>query len=310
MYWNFSELLIPAGGDARAFAEGRPLIAEIGFGNGEFLAFLARKRPEAAIVGFEVSQVCIAKAARRALALGLSNVRLALGDARYLLRLVLPAASIDEVWMNFPCPWPKKRHEGRRVGGPSFVRALARGIKPGGRFTLATDVEQFAHDTAESFDASCEFCTNGVIEDPEREHLTKYERKWREMGRTTYMVEALRRSGGRVMDDDMIEHEAPAQGPEPRSWEQTCEDLRAMKGDELHGRERTVVFLDSYISDDAALIMIVTSDEGFEQKFYVKASRSSRGGARGKIDSVGSPYRTPAVKAALRHLTERAGVRF
>ncbi|MDD4160488.1 MAG: tRNA (guanosine(46)-N7)-methyltransferase TrmB, partial [Synergistaceae bacterium] len=57
------------------------VFVEIGFGNGEFLEYLAGAYPETLIVGIEVSQWCAAKAARRVLSAGLDNVRIMHGDA-------------------------------------------------------------------------------------------------------------------------------------------------------------------------------------------------------------------------------------
>ena len=111
MYWAFQDVVVDGarhplplswvvpGGDGRLFVE-------IGFGNGEFLAHLGRAEPGATVVGIEVSQWCVTKAARRVQACGLTNVRLLWGDARHLIPLCFAPASLDRVILNFPCPWP------------------------------------------------------------------------------------------------------------------------------------------------------------------------------------------------------------
>ena len=140
MYWNFSGIV--AGPGEAGFGEnsGRILV-EIGFGNGEYLRHFAASRPDSLAVGIEVSQWCISKAARRVLASGLKNVRILCGDARHLLKYAFEPSSIGEIFMNFPCPWPKRRHAERRVARGEFASLLASRLSPGGTFTLATDVE-------------------------------------------------------------------------------------------------------------------------------------------------------------------------
>ena len=53
------------------------------------------------------------------------------------------------------------------------------------------------------------------------------------------------------------------------------------------------------------LILVITADDGFEQHFYLKVIPGSRGYKM--VDSVGHPYRTPAMRAALRHVLDRPG---
>jgi tRNA (guanine-N7-)-methyltransferase len=311
MYWNFSDILVTP--DAGKFStEDGAFVVEVGFGNGEFLEYLASKTPDATVVGFEVSQWCVAKAARRALAAGLRNVRIVWGDARFLLRRTFEPGTVRAVYMNFPCPWPKRRHADRRVAGDLFADALSACLAPGGRFALATDVEWYALAAEEIFRASGEFDSGGVTRNPAREYLTKYERKWQEMGRDTYLVEAAKMDDGmtrvKEADDDIAEDAIEAVCPS--SWDAARELLESLKGDEIEGPRYRVVFKDAFFSgNDAALILAISVDEGFEQHYYIKVVRAG-GKLRGKVDSVGHPYRTPGVRASLRHVMRRTGARF
>ena len=57
---------------------------------------------------------------------------------------------------------------------------------------------------------------------------------------------------------------------------------------------------ESFLSDEGiGLLLVITADEGFEQHFYLKLVQKPRGGVTLKVDSVGHPYRTPAMRAAL-----------
>lgn len=311
MFWNFSDILIRP--NEKIYPrQGEKILIEIGFGNGEFLEHLAGKFPNARVVGVEVSQWCVTKAARRALSSGLGNVGILWGDARFLLPRVFGKNSVDGVYMNFPCPWPKRRHTERRVTSPRFAGLMAHCLKRGGRFELATDVDWYAYETKEAFRTDGAFECGEVRKNPERDYLTKYERKWREMGRDTYMTVAEK-----IRDDDGMS-EATCGAENEDVMETACdatpgsirEALLSIKGTEVTGEAFKVMFREVFFAgDDAALIAVISVDEGFEQHYYLKIVRGN-GVLRGKVDSVGHPYRTPGVRASLRHVMKEAGVRF
>lgn len=327
MNWNFSHMIVGASTDRgsweRELASSRRTIVEVGFGNGEFTEHKARSEPESLVVGFEVSQWCLTKAARRMMASGAENARLSLGDARALLGLLFPPASIDVVYMNFPCPWPKNRHADRRVTGAKFASALSRALKPGGTFELATDVDWYAEETDKVFGARSDFKTFGVERDPEREYLTKYERKWRAMGRETFAVKAERLpDGGLVLndpknednniEDNNIEEDNNARpcAPTKATLAEAIDALRSLSGVELSGPDWVVVFKDLFVAENGvALLHVISSDEGFEQHYHIKLAESA-GALRGKLDPVGCPFRTPGVRASIRHVARSVGVKF
>ncbi len=114
------------------FGREAPLVVEIGFGNGEFLAEEAANHPEFDYVGFELSLTCIEKAGRKFHAAGLGNVRVVRLDGRFGLRELFADESVREVIVNFPCPWPKARHAERRLVNEGFARTLAAVLEPGG----------------------------------------------------------------------------------------------------------------------------------------------------------------------------------
>jgi tRNA (guanine-N7-)-methyltransferase len=76
--------------------------------------------------------------------LGLSNVRVFGADAREVLPRLMPEASLARVFIHFPDPWWKKRHEKRRLRGPGTFDPLARLLRPGGQLFIQTDVEDRA----------------------------------------------------------------------------------------------------------------------------------------------------------------------
>ncbi|RMF41237.1 MAG: tRNA (guanosine(46)-N7)-methyltransferase TrmB, partial [Alphaproteobacteria bacterium] len=87
---------------------------------------------------------------------GLSNVRIHFGDARDLLE-VLPPAAIDRAFLLYPDPWPKARHIKRRFVNPEGMDLLARTLKPGARFHLATDIADYAEHSIALMDRRRDF---------------------------------------------------------------------------------------------------------------------------------------------------------
>ncbi|WP_119301770.1 tRNA (guanosine(46)-N7)-methyltransferase TrmB [Dongia deserti] len=126
--------------DPRALFPHKPdqVWLEIGFGGGEHLAEQARAHPEAGLIGCEVFLNGIATLLSQVSSLGLSNVRVYPEDARDLLD-ALPDASLDRVFLLFPDPWPKRRHADRRFIQPANLDQLARLMKPGAEFRVASD---------------------------------------------------------------------------------------------------------------------------------------------------------------------------
>jgi tRNA (guanine-N7-)-methyltransferase len=111
---------------------------EIGFGGGEHLAEQARANRAVGLIGCEVFLNGIATLLAQVSAHALDNVRVYPEDARDLLD-ALPDASLDQVFLLFPDPWPKRRHADRRFIQTSNLDLLARLLKPGAEFRVASD---------------------------------------------------------------------------------------------------------------------------------------------------------------------------
>lgn len=128
---------------ARLFAVRQPLYLEIGFGNGATLAHLATMYPERNFLGIEVHRPGIGHLLLTLKQTGLNNVRLLRRDVVEVIE-VLPAACLDGVYIFFPDPWPKARHQKRRLIQPMFIDSLLRVMRSGACLHLATDCENYA----------------------------------------------------------------------------------------------------------------------------------------------------------------------
>ncbi|MGW0536887.1 tRNA (guanosine(46)-N7)-methyltransferase TrmB [Streptomyces sp. NPDC003032] len=134
-----------------------PVVLEIGFGMGEATARMAADDPATGILAVDVhtpGQGNLLGLAERA---GLSNVRVANGDAIILLREMLPPESLDGLRVYFPDPWPKPRHHKRRLIQPEFLTLTAPSLKPGALLHCATDWEPYAEQMLEVLTAHPDF---------------------------------------------------------------------------------------------------------------------------------------------------------
>ena len=107
-----------------------PLWLEIGFGGAEHLLWQAERNPDVTVLGVEPFLNGVSKAVKGVHDRGLANIRLHRGDARDVLDL-LPDASLDCVFVLFPDPWPKTRHNKRRIINMKFIEDLHRVGKTG-----------------------------------------------------------------------------------------------------------------------------------------------------------------------------------
>jgi len=126
------------------FGRVAPCTLEIGFGNGENLLALAAAHPQRDFIGVEVHRPGVGRLLLGLEAGALRNVRVICHDAVEVLEQQIAPASLAEILILFPDPWPKKRHHKRRLIQPPFAELLARALMPGGVLRLATDWEPYA----------------------------------------------------------------------------------------------------------------------------------------------------------------------
>lgn len=116
-----------------------PLWLEIGFGGSEHLIWQAAHNPNIHLLGAEPFLNGVAKAVRSAAEGELDNLSLHHGDVRDVLA-ALPDESLNRIFILFPDPWPKTRHNKRRLLRTKFIAELHRVLKPGGQLRFGSDI--------------------------------------------------------------------------------------------------------------------------------------------------------------------------
>ena len=279
------------------------LMVEIGFGSGEFLCSKAIENPEHNFVGFETSLLSVVKTLNRLEALSLDNVVLALLDGRFALRELFSDESVNAVFANFPCPWPKKRHAKRRLITEDFVSTLSAVLEKNGHFELVTDVKWLAEEAREMFQKNGCFEPGELEIDPVRKVQTKYERKWLSQGKRIYRLVVRKKSRGHV--ERMVTWEMPhlhIKTPDLSNLERFVDTV-------YQESDKTFVIKDVYadIKNENYLFLIFSTDRGFQQEYYLRLARKKEGGWILKLDSTTVPFRTPAVKWSVAKIGELLG---
>lgn len=120
------------------FGNDHPLHLEIGTGKGQFISQMARKNPEINFIGIEQQESVIVTAIDKAKEAQVNNLRLININAEQLLN-IFSEKEIDTIYLNFSDPWPKKKHEKRRLTHHDFLELYKQIITYDGKLILKTD---------------------------------------------------------------------------------------------------------------------------------------------------------------------------
>lgn len=135
------------------FGPDTPVVLELGSGMGEATVEHAQAQPDVGIIAIDVHTPGIASLARECESRSITNVRVAIGDGIELLRDRIAPGSVAGVRAYFPDPWPKARHQKRRLIRPNLVALIASRLSHGGFLHVATDAADYAEQMLDVLDA-------------------------------------------------------------------------------------------------------------------------------------------------------------
>lgn len=158
----------------------KKLIADVGFGSGESLLFMANKYQEANFVGIEVYSSGIGSALNQIQKNKLTNLKIIESDVFQLLERNIADDTFDGIVFLYPDPWPKRKHHKRRLLSEGFLSLLYDKVTTNGLVFCKTDWENYYYQIKEGFSADDRWVSEDLINLPEYISSlpkTRYERK-------------------------------------------------------------------------------------------------------------------------------------
>ena len=181
---------------ASLFGNSNPVELEIGMGKGTFLTAQAEARKDTNFFGIEWANWFWRYASDRLRRNNCTNARTIRIEAHFFLREYVQDESLSVLHIYFPDPWPKARHNKRRLIQPAFLDTVYRVLKPGGRLQVVTDHQSYWLENILPFVSNCKL---RVVEydkpstTPEGETVgTNFERKYIREGRPFYSIAAVK----------------------------------------------------------------------------------------------------------------------
>lgn len=177
----------------KVFGNSNPVHLEIGCGKGGFVTQMATLHPELNFLAVEkISNVLIC-AMEKCKELGLTNVKFLNCDASNL-EYYIEEKSVDRLYLNFSCPWPKKKYINQRLTNPRFLKIYKNLLKDGGDILQKTDsplmfeysVEQFSQFGFGLFGVTCDLHNSAI----ENEVMTEYEKYFSGIGKPIFRLQA------------------------------------------------------------------------------------------------------------------------
>ncbi|MFC4403614.1 tRNA (guanosine(46)-N7)-methyltransferase TrmB [Gracilibacillus xinjiangensis] len=171
------------------FQDNQPLQLEIGTGKGQFISGMAKQSPNKNFIGMEVVKSIIVSAVEKVKESGCENIRLINEDAEDLLDLFEPN-EVETIYLNFSDPWPKNRHEKRRLTYKTFLEKYKKILKENGKLVLKTDNQglfEYSLVSFSQFGCKLEEVTLDLhaVDDPAN-IMTEYEEKFSAKGQPIY----------------------------------------------------------------------------------------------------------------------------
>ena len=175
------------------FGNDNPLYLEVGCGKGQFICEMAALHPDVNFIAVEVNPNVIYMACKKALDAGLSNIHFLQCRAEFLPKYI-PENCIEMIYLNFSCPFPKKKYACHRLTDSRFLAIYKGLMKDGAEIHQKTDNMHLFEYSIEQF-SQCGFALKNVTLDLhnspfEGNIMTEYEKRFTDLGQPIYRLEA------------------------------------------------------------------------------------------------------------------------
>ena len=178
------------------FGNSNPVRLEVGCGKGQFAAEIAKRNPDINYIAVEKCANVVVIAAERAIEEIIPNLRFIKGSAEYLPKY-LPDGIFDRVYLNFSCPFPKKKYANHRLTNRKFLAIFDRLMTTDGEIHQKTDNMHFFEYSIQEFSEYGMAIKNVSLDlhnsDFEGNIVTEYEKRFSDLGQPIYRLEAYKK---------------------------------------------------------------------------------------------------------------------
>lgn len=179
----------------KIFGNGNPVHLEIGCGKGKFIQQMAEENPDINFVALEQTANVLITAMERTMKSGVKNLKYYAGKAEYLEK-VFPPQSVERIYLNFSCPYPKESYAKHRLTHPVFLSIYRNLITEGGFIKQKTDNQRLFEFSIENFSQNGWRLRNISLDLHNSKItgniITEYEQRFSEMGMPIFYLEAFR----------------------------------------------------------------------------------------------------------------------
>jgi tRNA (guanine-N7-)-methyltransferase len=168
------------------FGRDAPLHVDLGCGDGSFLCEIAQQLPKRNFLGIERLTKRVEKV--RCKAEKIENVRVIGAETLFAVRYLLPKRSVETFYLLFPDPWPKRRHQFRRIFTRDFLDAIAVALEQHGVLRIATDQLDYFHQIERLSRTHLQFQVIPRSSDDSVLPVTRFERKFRDQSAPIYRL--------------------------------------------------------------------------------------------------------------------------
>lgn len=267
--------------------EGRHIL-EIGFGNGEMLTRMARSRRSDHFWGIENSEISCIKAAKRAVDFDLRNLKIFHGDAKFLLPELFEDHSLDLILSFYPLPWPKHSQEGKRLFSKPFFKNVLGLLKEDGKLVIVTDDKDYFEWISQNLkELGVTFFQRQIK--PLR--TTKYGRKWKELGRSSWslVIKSMKFNTERMVDGKM---------PHVHLKKIDLSKLEKISNEKFSEDGMVIQFRGLFKGNNEYLLKAVAVDQEFVQTYYI-IIKSAQDEWLARLDEGIRVFKTPAIKKSI-----------
>lgn len=178
----------------KVFGNNNPVHLEIGCGKGKFIQQLAEENPDINFIALEQTANVLITAMERTMNSGVKNLKYYAGKAEYLEK-VFPPQSVERIYLNFSCPYPKESYAKHRLTHPLFLSIYRNLITPDGYIKQKTDNQRLFEFSIENFSQNGWKLRNVSLDLHNSKItgniITEYEQRFSDMGMPIFYLEAF-----------------------------------------------------------------------------------------------------------------------